>query len=154
MAEIDVSRVSISSIGRRLLSGSSTGATQRRRLGVAATLTMQSSESFNERLLDETAESFAQKLQAEAPNVAAQEIAEALNLDVDIDTVQNSIVTAEALQQMEAAAEMYVLYPLTWSTDVRLVWPLLSARLVHTGREAPPSKLRPCLPIQAKAPRT
>lgn len=110
MAEIDVNRVSISSIGRRQLSGSSSGATQRRRLGVAATLTIQSSESFNERLLDETAESFTQKLQAEAPNVAAQEIAEALNLDVEIATVQNSIITAEALQQVEAAAELYVSY--------------------------------------------
>jgi hypothetical protein len=106
VAEVDVNSVSISSIGRRLLSGSFSGATQRRRLGVAATLTIQSSESFNERLLDDTSESFAEKLQAEAPNVAAEEIAEALNLADDIGTVQNFIITAEALQQMEAAAEM------------------------------------------------
>lgn len=111
MAGVDVNSVSISSIERRLLRGSFVAVTQRRRLGVAATLTIQSSQSFNERLLDETSESFTAKLQAEAPNVGAEEIAEALNLTVDIGTVQASIISAEALQQVQSAAEMYVLLP-------------------------------------------
>ena len=106
VAEVDVESVSISSIERRLLSGSLSAVVQRRRLGVAATLTIQSSESFNERLLEETTESFAEKLQATAPNVSAQEIVEVLDLTIDVGTVQDSIISAEALQQVQAAGDM------------------------------------------------
>ena len=154
VADVDVNSVSISSIGRRILSELYSSGTQRRRLGVAATLTIQSSDGFNERLVEATAESFTEQLQAEASSVAAEEIAAALNLSVGLDVVQDSIVTAEALQQMQPAAEMYV-FRVTGSRALKH-WTatLLSARVcLRTDREAPLSKSTPCLPIQAVAPR-
>ena len=154
MADVDVSSVSISSIGRRILSGFFSSVTQRRKLGVVATLTIQSSDGFNERLVEATAESFTDQLQAEASSVAPEEIAAALNLSVGLDVVQDSIVTAEALQLMQPAAEMCV-FCFTGSRALKH-WSvtLLTARVCRrTAREAPLSKSTPCPPIQAVAPR-
>lgn len=102
VAGVDVDQVTISSIGRRRLLSSNVSATsQRRRLGVEATMTIESlpGQDIASQAGMASAESFTEALQDAAVLVTATEIAAALDLPGNAD-VQASIITAEALDQV------------------------------------------------------